>query len=361
MPGSAISTVLCGTGRSTTTVRGLVGGVHSGGSGGGTPTAQAAEGTVELAGELGLVDVADRRHDQPAARQQRRGAALEDLPASASSGPRACPRDRRHRDGPRTASSSSCGRRPTAGRWSAWLRPAMVWARRCSTMSASKRGWVSASRSSSKPSSRLADSTRSEPLSRSSEAPKPSETAASSWRCRKAWAFERAGAVGQQRRHEAGHARLAVGIRRGAAGEREGQRHDRRALVLDQPGLDAERRRDFLDVDRLRARPTATSASTAASDQRQAQRRDRGVIGCPPPASAARSPRRRRARHAAPRPRTSAGVTAAMRCGQASMSAMVPPVLRHGAVEARPARQRILGIDRGGQELVLRPLDLVRA
>ena len=36
-PGSASKAVLCGTGRSTTTVRALVGGVHSGGSGGGVP------------------------------------------------------------------------------------------------------------------------------------------------------------------------------------------------------------------------------------------------------------------------------------------------------------------------------------
>ena len=55
-------------------------------------------------------------------------------------------------------------------------------------MSGSKRGSVSASRSSSNPSSRLADSTRSEPLSRSSEALKPSDAAAFSWRWRKAWA-----------------------------------------------------------------------------------------------------------------------------------------------------------------------------
>ena len=65
---------------------------------------------------------------------------------------------------------------------------AMVCARRWLTMSGSKRGWVSASRRSSKPSSRLTDKTRSEPFSRSSEALKPSDAAAFSWRWRKACA-----------------------------------------------------------------------------------------------------------------------------------------------------------------------------
>ena len=48
-PGSAISAVLCGTGRSTTTVRALVGGCQSGGSGWRRADRQAAEGAVEQA------------------------------------------------------------------------------------------------------------------------------------------------------------------------------------------------------------------------------------------------------------------------------------------------------------------------
>ena len=68
-PGRASKAVLCGTGRSTTTVRALVGGFHSGGSGRRRAGRQAAEGAVEQAGEIGLVDVAHRRDDQAVADQ----------------------------------------------------------------------------------------------------------------------------------------------------------------------------------------------------------------------------------------------------------------------------------------------------
>ena len=46
----------------------------------------------------------------------------------------------------------------------AWFSPAIAWARRCSKRSASKRGSLTASRSNSKASSRLAESRRSDPL-----------------------------------------------------------------------------------------------------------------------------------------------------------------------------------------------------
>ncbi len=57
--------------------------------------------------------------------------------------------------------------------------------------------------------------------------------------------IERSRTVGQQARREAGQPLLVLGIAGTAAGEGKGQRHDRRAAVLDQPRLDAERRRDL--------------------------------------------------------------------------------------------------------------------
>jgi hypothetical protein len=53
--------------------------------------------------------------------------------------------------------------------------------------------------------------------------------------------IERSRAIRQQTRHQVGDAGLPGRIAGGAAGERKGERHHGRALVLDQPGLDAER------------------------------------------------------------------------------------------------------------------------
>ena len=59
-----------------------------------------------------------------------------------------------------------------------------------------------------------------------------------------------AGAIGQHGRHEACNALAGLRLRRRATLEGERQSNDRRALVFNQPGLDAARAGHFLDIDR---------------------------------------------------------------------------------------------------------------
>ena len=183
---------------------------------------------------------------------------------------------------------------------------------------------VSASRSSSKPSSRLADSTRSVPLSRSSEALKPSDAAASSWRWRKACASSVPAPSVSRRRHEVGDARLAVGIR-WPCRRRTRRTAPRRASLLSSTSQALMPSGVVISLMSIAPAPAPAAgehAGDSASEQRAA-----ASSAALRRASAATSPRpssRQTWRAAAT---TSAGVTAAMRCGQASMSAMVPPVL----------------------------------
>ena len=208
-----------------------------------------------------------------------------------------------------------------AGRWFAWLSAAMVWARRCSTMAGSKRGWVTASRSSSKPSSRLADSTRSVPPRRSSEAPKDERDRGILLPPPEGLGVERPRAVGEQVGHEVGDARPARRIRRDAAREGEGKRHDRRALVLHQPRLQPRRRGHGLDIDR--AGGGGQPYQGGDEQGRQAARNGHRLPPCGVSKAVTRRSGRQTWRAAAI---TSDGVTAEMRCGQASMSATVPPM-----------------------------------
>ena len=86
--------------------------------------------------------------------------------------------------------------------------------RRWSKRSASKRGAVTASRSRSNASSHLADNTRIQPPTGRAQAPKPSDTAVSSWRCLKACASSGPAPVGQQGCGDAGHVPCAPRNRR---------------------------------------------------------------------------------------------------------------------------------------------------
>ena len=199
----------------------------------------------------------------------------------------------------------------------------MIWARRCSIMSASKRGWVSASRSSSKPSSRLADSTRkaaAQPVERGAEAERrrrhPPGAAGRP-------GGERSRAVGQQRGHEVGDARLAGGIRRRAAGEGEGRAPPPARSC---PATSQALMPSGVVTALMSTAPAAAGSHERRDDQRGKRRAATASPACLPAASASTSPgpsARQTWRAAAI---TSAGVTAAMRCGQASMSATVPPM-----------------------------------
>jgi hypothetical protein len=199
---------------------------------------------------------------------------------------------------------------------------AMVCARRWFTMSVEKRGSVSARRSSSKPSSRLADKTRSEPVSRSSDALKPSDAAASSWRWRKACASSDPAPSVSRPAIRSVMPACPAGSPAVPPENEKGERHHGRALVLDQPGLDAERGRDFLDLDR--------AGHGRQQNQETGQRGRKRAKRLHPPLAAGvkravTAPSSRQTSRAAAR--TSSRVTAEMRCGQASTSATVLPVL----------------------------------